>query len=153
MGADGNYTITDIPTNITGLIEVVCDQCKTGFKVLPHESKTGVDFYLPRGAKGLFNGSEDLDYYIIKAGSTYTDEDGATLTVNNDLNLIKDGKTYLPDNLFCFADDSHLIPDHTKGYLTYKYDGTVEKINVTITCAGKNNKYFTNFIIKDRVRQ
>lgn len=88
MDADGNYTITDIPSNVTGLIEIVCDQCKTGFKVLPHESKTGVDFYLPRGAKGPFNDSVDLGCYIIKAGSTYTDEDGATLTFNNDLNLL-----------------------------------------------------------------
>ena len=154
MGADGNYTITDIPNNITGLIEITCDQCKTGFKVLPHESKTNVNFYLPRGAKGPFNDSDDLDYYIIKAGSTYTDEDGATLTINKDLNLIKDGKTYLPDNLFCFADDSHLIPDHTNGTLTYKYEDQNgnENFNIIITCKGVAGKEFSNFIIKDRVR-
>lgn len=152
--ADGKYTLTDIPDNITGLIEVTCDQCQTGFKVLPHETKNSVDFDLKEGVKGPFNDSNDLEYYVIKAGSTYTDVDGSTLNFNKDLKLLKNNIKYKPDQAFCFADKSELIPDHTNGTLTYKFESSnsPEKINVTFTCKGVTGKVFSNFIIKDRVR-
>ena len=70
------------------------------------------------------------------------------------MKLLQNNTAYIPDSSFCFANLSELIPDHTNGTLTYKYESSEnkEKINVTFTCKGVTGKVFSNFIIKDRVR-
>ena len=144
---DGTYTITNIPSTVNGLIVAKYYQAETGFKVLPHETKTGVDFNLARGARGPFGDSEFLNHYIIKAGSTFTDADGVTLSLDKDLNL---PEGFLPN--IGFTDGSLLVPDHKLGTLTYKFESEMGHMSMIITCKGKNNKEFTNFIINHRVR-
>lgn len=126
------------------MLEITCDQCKTEFKVLPNTSQTNVDFNLVTGVKGPITGpkygSNDFDCYVFKAGSTYTDADGQSITLDKDLDLKINGEAYIPNAEFCFADVSHLVPDHKVGTLTYTYENGNEKINTIITCKGKNNK-------------
>lgn len=144
---DGTYIIESIPSTVNGLIVAKYYQAETGFKVLPHETTSEINFHLERGARGPFGTSEYLNHYVIKAGSTFTDSDGITLTLNNDLNLPADYQLNIG-----FADKSLLVPDHYNSTLTYKFENVMGNMNMIISAWGKNGKEFANFIIKDRIR-